>query len=59
MNARRNNMPVCGRCQEENMMQDTRIRADVLVCGGTACTASGSQEVMKRLREEIAKKGLS
>ena len=41
------------------MMQDTRIRADVLVCGGTACTASGSQEVMKRLREEIAKKGLS
>ena len=52
-------MPVCGRCQEENMMQDTRIRADVLVCGGTACTASGSQEVMKRLREEIAKKGLS
>ncbi|MCH4157182.1 MAG: NADH-quinone oxidoreductase subunit NuoF [Acidaminococcaceae bacterium] len=41
------------------MMQDTRIRADVLVCGGTACSASGSQEVMKRLREEIAKKGLS
>ena len=41
------------------MIQDRHIRADVLVCGGTACSASGSQEVMKRLQEEIAKKGLS
>jgi NADH-quinone oxidoreductase subunit F/NADP-reducing hydrogenase subunit HndC len=29
------------------------------VCGGTACSASGSQEVLKRFREEVAKKGLA
>lgn len=40
-------------------MQERHIRADVLVCGGTACTASGSKKVLERLREEVAKKGLA
>ncbi|MDI9390730.1 MAG: NADH-quinone oxidoreductase subunit NuoF [Synergistota bacterium] len=33
-------------------------RAHVLVCRGTGCTASGSGEVFKAFREELAKKGL-
>ena len=31
----------------------------VLVCGGTGCTSSGSQQIMKALQEEIARCGLS
>lgn len=34
-------------------------RSHVLVCGGTGCTSSGSQQIMKVLQEEIAKCGLS
>ena len=34
-------------------------RAHVLVCGGTGCTSSGSQQIMEALKEEIAKKGLA
>ena len=33
-------------------------RSNVLVCGGTGCSSSNSQEVMRRLEEEIKKKGL-
>ncbi len=33
-------------------------RSHVLVCGGTGCTSSGSQQIMETLREEIAKNGL-
>lgn len=33
-------------------------RSNVLVCGGTGCTSSNSQEIMRRLEEEIKKKGL-
>lgn len=33
-------------------------RSNVLVCGGTGCSSSNSQEIMHRLEEEIKKKGL-
>jgi (2Fe-2S) ferredoxin len=31
---------------------------DLLLCGGTGCRASGSDEVKEALREELAKRGL-
>ena len=34
-------------------------RSHVLVCGGTGCTSSGSQQIMEALKEEIAKNGLT
>ncbi len=33
-------------------------RSHVLVCGGTGCTSSGSQQIMETLKEEIKKAGL-
>ena len=33
-------------------------RANVLVCGGTGCTASGSGELMRALEAEIARRGV-
>ena len=33
-------------------------RSNVLVCGGTGCSSSNSQEIIQRLEEEIKKKGL-
>ena len=34
------------------------FRSHVLICGGTGCTSSGSQEVMDTFEKEIAKSGL-
>ena len=34
-------------------------RSQVLVCGGTGCTSSGSQEIIRVLQEEIDKNGLT
>lgn len=34
-------------------------RAHVLVCGGTGCTSSHSEEIIKALQEQIAEKGLA
>jgi NADH-quinone oxidoreductase subunit F len=34
-------------------------RADVLVCGGTGCVSSGSQQVLDALRAEVVARGLS
>ena len=34
-------------------------RSHVLVCGGTGCTSSGSQKLMEKLTEELAKQGLT
>lgn len=34
-------------------------RSHVLVCGGTGCTSSGSQQIMVKLRDEIGKQGLA
>ncbi|WP_077609691.1 NADH-quinone oxidoreductase subunit NuoF [Clostridium sp. Marseille-P2415] len=34
-------------------------RSHVLVCGGTGCTSSGSQQIMVKLRDELKKQGLA
>ena len=34
-------------------------RSHVLVCGGTGCTSSGSQQIMVKLRDELGNQGLS
>ena len=34
-------------------------RSHVLVCGGTGCTSSGSQQIMEVLKQEIEKCGLA
>ncbi|MCR5829399.1 MAG: NADH-quinone oxidoreductase subunit NuoF [Lachnospiraceae bacterium] len=34
-------------------------RSHVLVCGGTGCTSSGSQKIQEKLKDEIAKAGLT
>ncbi|HEX3025996.1 MAG TPA: (2Fe-2S) ferredoxin domain-containing protein, partial [Clostridia bacterium] len=34
------------------------IRSHVLVCGGTGCTSSGSEQIIKTLESEIKKQGL-
>ncbi|MCR5431530.1 MAG: NADH-quinone oxidoreductase subunit NuoF [Lachnospiraceae bacterium] len=34
-------------------------RSHVLVCGGTGCTSSGSHKIQERLKDEIAKAGLT
>ena len=34
-------------------------RSHVLVCGGTGCTSSGSQQIMEALKAEIEKNGLA
>ena len=34
-------------------------RSHVLVCGGTGCTSSGSQQIIEALKDEIEKNGLS
>ncbi len=36
-----------------------KIKKNILVCGGTGCTSSGSQEILNRLHSEIDKLGLS
>ena len=35
------------------------VRSHVLVCGGTGCTSSNSQQIIEKLEEEIAAQGLS
>ena len=39
-------------------MVETLYRANILICGGTGCTASGSEGVLKFLEEEVARRGL-
>ena len=39
-------------------MTEPVYRANVLVCSGTSCTASGSLSVLQALREELARRGL-
>ncbi|MBN1657801.1 MAG: SLBB domain-containing protein, partial [Anaerolineae bacterium] len=40
-------------------MTDTRYRANVLVCGGTGCEASGSHDTYRLLVDEIGRRGLA
>ena len=35
-----------------------KFRADLLICGGTGCHASGSLDVKKELEQELLKQGL-
>ena len=39
-------------------MAEALYRANVLVCGGTGCTASGSMKTFEALQSEIARRGL-
>ncbi|MFP3895459.1 MAG: FAD-dependent oxidoreductase [Anaerolineales bacterium] len=39
-------------------MSEPVYRADVLVCSGTSCTASGAPSVLMALKEEIGRRGL-
>ena len=40
-------------------MAEPFYRANVLVCGGTGCTASESMEVIQAMTKEVARRGLS
>ncbi len=44
--------------QGELLAQKTGYRKQVLVCGGTGCTSSGSQKVIKALEESLKTHGL-
>ncbi|MGQ9585519.1 MAG: NADH-quinone oxidoreductase subunit NuoF [Anaerolineae bacterium] len=39
-------------------MTEPLYRANVLICGGTGCTASGSMKVLEAMKEEVARRGL-
>ncbi len=39
-------------------MAEPLYRANVLICGGTGCTASGSESVLKVMKDEIIHRGL-
>src|SRR5512141_2272226 len=38
---------------------DNLLRAEVLICGGTGCHSSNSQEVTSAMQAEVARRGLS
>jgi NADP-reducing hydrogenase subunit HndC len=40
-------------------MSETLYRANVLVCGGTGCEASGSSDTYQMLCDEIERQGLA
>jgi len=40
-------------------MAESLIRSNVLICGGTGCTASGSEGVHKALEDEVLRRGLA
>ena len=42
----------------EKLAQKTGYRKQILVCGGTGCTSSGSKKVIAALESELAKHGL-
>ena len=42
----------------EKLAANTKYRKQVLVCGGTGCTSSGSKKVLKALNESLEKYGL-
>ena len=43
----------------EEMAKHTAYRKQILVCGGTGCTSSGSHKVVDALEKEIKEKGLT
>ncbi|MGN0601988.1 MAG: NADH-ubiquinone oxidoreductase-F iron-sulfur binding region domain-containing protein [Oscillospiraceae bacterium] len=42
----------------EKLAKKTGYRKQILVCGGTGCTSSGSKKVIEALESELAKQGL-
>ncbi|MBR3308490.1 MAG: NADH-quinone oxidoreductase subunit NuoF [Lachnospiraceae bacterium] len=42
----------------EKLAANTGYRKQVLICGGTGCTSSGSREIISALEAELEKKGL-
>lgn len=42
----------------EKLAKKTGYRKQILVCGGTGCTSSGSKKVLDALESELAKQGL-
>ncbi len=42
----------------EKLAANTGYRKQVLICGGTGCTSSGSREIISALEGELEKKGL-
>lgn len=44
--------------ESEKLEKKTEYRKQVLVCGGTGCTSSGSKKVIKALRKELEKQGI-
>ena len=42
----------------EELAKNTGYRKQILVCGGTGCTSSGSKKVLKALDESLKKYGL-
>ena len=42
----------------EKLAANTGYRKQVLICGGTGCTSSGSKEIISALEGELEKKGL-
>ena len=42
----------------EELSKNTDYRKQILVCGGTGCTSSGSKKVLKALDESLKKYGL-
>ena len=49
-----NDAPVTARPSEDQAL----YRADILICGGTGCHASGSQETIRAMQAEVARRGL-
>ena len=40
------------------LAEKTGYRKQILVCGGTGCTSSGSKKVLEALKDELKKEGL-
>ena len=43
----------------ERLAKETKYRKQILVCGGTGCTSSGSMKILKALNEELKAKGIA
>ena len=46
-------------CESGKDADGNTYRTHVLVCGGTGCTSSGSQQIIETLKAELEKNGLS
>lgn len=44
--------------ESEKLEKNTQYRKQVLICGGTGCTSSGSKKVIKATKKELEKQGV-